>query len=160
LAAWSRTKRIDLAIQAAERLGIPLVVAGTGPERARLERLAGKGTTFVGEVDERTAGDLLERCRAFVFCAKEDFGIAPIEANAHGAPVVGFAEGALAETMIDGATATLFQHQDVGSVTSAIQSTVSRSWDDGVLRANATRFSPDTFRASFAALLGDALSRP
>jgi len=151
-------KRVDLAIDAAERMGIPLVVAGDGPELGRLRRRAGRHTTIVGAVDESEAGDLMERCRAFVFCAEEDFGIAPIEANGHGAPVIGLARGALTETMT-AATAEFFDAPDVDAVEGAIRRALDRDWDDRALRANAARFTPDRFRREFAALLSAVLPR-
>lgn len=150
-------KRADLAIAAAERLGVRLVIAGDGPERPRLERMAGQWTTFLGEVDESTAGDLMERCRAFVFCAEEDFGMAPIEANGHGAPVVGLARGALIETMT-AQTAELFDSPTVDSLADAIQRCASRSWPDSELRENAQRFTPGRFRAEFAAVISAAVA--
>lgn len=153
-----RYKRVDLAIQAAERLGLPLVVAGDGPERARLEGLAGPRTTFLGAVSEERAGELLEECAAFVFCAEEDFGIAPIEANAHGAPVVAYRAGGVVETLVDGETVEFFDEQSVPALTEAIRRAGARSWDDARIRANARRFAPAEFRRRFrealAALLG------
>jgi glycosyltransferase involved in cell wall biosynthesis len=152
-------KRVDVAIDAAQRLGIPLVIAGEGPERTRLEgRAARGGVTFVGQVTESEAGDLMERCRAFVFCAEEDFGIAPIEANAHGAPVVGLARGALTETMTSD-TAEFFELPDAMMVAAAIERTLSRRWDDGLLRANADRFGAERFRREFGEVLSAALQR-
>jgi glycosyltransferase involved in cell wall biosynthesis len=156
-------KRVDLAIQAGKRLGLKVVVAGTGPDRDRLERVAiespGAGSVdFLGEIDEQRAGDLLERCRAFVFCAEEDFGIAPVEANAHGTPVVGYGRGGLCETMLDGSTAVLFAEQSLDALTTAIESAVSREWDEEALRRNAERFSPETFRGAFASAVRAAMS--
>jgi len=151
-------KRVDLAIQAAERLGIRLVVAGEGRERRKLERLAGSHTKFLGEVDEATAGDLMERCRAFVFCAEEDFGIAPVEANAHGAPVIGYARGGLMETMVQGTTAELFQRQTVDDLTRAIAAAQARSWDEAAIRRNAERYTAARFRESFSSVLRAAVS--
>lgn len=150
-------KRVDLAIQAAERLGIPLVVAGSGRERASLERLAGPNVTFLGEVDEATAGDLMERCRAFVFCAEEDFGIAPVEANAHGAPVVAFGRGGVTESMVRDETAVLFDRQDVDAVARAIECAMGRAWDERAIRANAARFAPARFRDAFSAVVRSAV---
>lgn len=152
-------KRIDLAIAAAERLGVRLIVAGNGSERQRLERLAGPMTTFVGEVSESTAGQLLSTCSALVFCAEEDFGITPVEANAHGAPVVGFGKGGLAETMIPDVTAQLFEQQTVESVADAIDRALSRPWDAAPLRENARRFSPEHFRRGLASAVRVALER-
>jgi glycosyltransferase involved in cell wall biosynthesis len=142
-------KRVDLTIRAAERLGIPLVVAGDGPERRRLERLAGRHTEFVGEVAEEEAGRLLSTCAAFVFCAEEDFGIAPVEANAHRAPVVGYRAGGLLESMVEGETAEFFERQTVEDVASATERALSRSWEGAILEKNAARFSPERFRSRF-----------
>jgi glycosyltransferase involved in cell wall biosynthesis len=150
-------KRVDLAIGAAERLQIPLVIAGDGPDRARLEHLAGRHTRFVGQVSEVEAARLLSTCAAFMFCAEEDFGIAPVEANAHGTPVVGFRRGGLAETMLDGVTAVFFDEQSVDAVTKATHRALQQSWDTALLRKNAQRFSPQHFREAFARSIVRAL---
>jgi glycosyltransferase involved in cell wall biosynthesis len=151
-------KRVDLAIQAAERLGMRLVVAGDGPERARLEAIAGRHTQFVGEVTEEEAGQLLSTCAAFMFCADEDFGIAPVEANAHGAPVIGYAKGGLLETMRPGVTAEFFEEQTVDAVTSGIERAITRSWDVAAIQSNAERFSPASFRNGLTRSIIGALS--
>ena len=151
-------KRVDLAIQAAERLRIKLVVAGDGPDRTRLERMAGPFTEFVGRVSEDGAARLLDSCAAFVFCAEEEFGIAPVEANAHGKPVVGYARGGLRETMVDGETAVLFERQDADSVARAVQACLARTWDTAALRRNAERFSPAAFQAGMTGEIGAALT--
>ena len=143
-------KRVDLAIAAAERLGIRLVVAGSGPDRARLEQLAGRYTEFLGDVSEQEAADLMSDCRAFLFCGEEDFGIAPVEANAHGAPVIGYARGGLCETMIEGRTAEFFHDQSVPAVADAIQRAFQRPWEKGELFLNAARFAPERFRDEIA----------
>lgn len=143
-------KRVDLAIIAANRLHMPLVVAGEGPDRRRLESLAGATVRFVGAVSESEAGSLLDRCAAFLFCAEEDFGIAPIEANAHGAPVVGFGRGALTETMREGVTAEFFSEQSVEAVITALRRALTRDWDVDELSRNAERFGAKRFREEFA----------
>ena len=143
-------KRVDLAIQAANRMGMRLIVAGDGPERERLRAIAGPTVEFAGEVSEERAGRLMSTCAAFVFCGEEDFGIAPLEANAHGAPVVGYARGGLAETMQDGVTGVMFQAQTTDAVAAAIEACLSGIWDEGALRRNAERYSPARFRDSMA----------
>ena len=140
-------KRVDLAIKAAERLGVRLVVAGEGSERARLQKLAGTGTEFVGRVTEERAAELLSTCAAFMFCGEEDFGIAPLEANAHGAPVIALGRGAVLETLRDGQTATFFDEPTVEAAADATARCLATSWDAQALRANAERFSPARFRA-------------
>jgi glycosyltransferase involved in cell wall biosynthesis len=152
-------KRVDLAITAAERLGMRLIVAGDGPARGRLMKLAGPHTEFVGSVSEEEAGELLSTCAALVFCAEEDFGIVPLEANAHGTPVVAFDAGGARETMRNGETAILFSQQTVQAVTSAIEQCLARSWDVSALQANAARFTPSGFRDGMRAVLRDAVTR-
>jgi glycosyltransferase involved in cell wall biosynthesis len=142
-------KRVDLLVQAAERLQRRLIVAGDGPERARLERIAGRHTEFLGEVSEERAGDLLSNCSAFVFAGEEDFGISLVEANAHGRPVVCLGRGGATETMASGKTAVLFDRQDVDALCAAITECEGRAWDGDLLRANARRFSPEAFRDGF-----------
>ena len=152
-------KRVDLAIEAAKRLGVRLIIAGDGPERARLQAAANGGDIeFLGEVSEEAAARLLSTCAAFVFCADEDFGIAPVEANAHGAPVVGLARGGLLETMVDGVTAELFHEESVDALTDAIRRALDRHWDVERLHENARRFSPSGFRRGFARSIESALS--
>jgi glycosyltransferase involved in cell wall biosynthesis len=151
-------KRIDLAIAAAERLGIKLVIAGEGPELHRLQRQAGPRTKFLGRVSEPEAAGLLDHCVGFVFCAEEDFGIAPLEANAHGKPVVAYGKGASQETMVDGVTATLFHEQSVDSLAGGMDRLLRQQWDPVELRKNAKRFSPAVFRDRFRSVVNAALS--
>lgn len=151
-------KRVDLAIQAAEQLGLRLVVAGDGPERSKLEAMAGRHTEFVGEVSEEEAGQLMSTCAAFMFCAEEDFGITPVEANAHGAPVVGYGRGGLLETMRPGVTAEFFEEQTVDLVSAAIRRAMGRSWDSEALRSNAARFSAENFRRGVSESVSAVLS--
>ncbi len=143
-------KRVDLAVQAANLLQQPLVVAGDGPERARLERMAGPTVRFLGEVSEERAGELMESCRLMLFNAEEDFGIAPLEANAHGLPVVAYGRGAARETMVDGESAVFFDNPTPESLAAAVQRALGRDWDDAKVRANGSRFSPERFRRGLA----------
>lgn len=146
-------KRVDLAVAAANRLGMRLVVAGDGPERDRLRKLAGPTVEFAGEVSEAEAGRLMATCRAFVFCGEEDFGIAPVEANAHGAPVVAYARGGLTETMQEGVTGVMFHEQTAAAVAAAVYHCLSHPWDEKRLRDNAGRFSPERFREGMTTIL-------
>jgi len=151
-------KRIDLIVRAADRHGVRTVIAGDGPDRSRLEKIAGKNVEFIGRVSESEAGQLLDRCRAFVFSAEDDFGIAPLEANAHGAPVVALGAGAILETMSDGETAILFHEASENALSAAVGRALRHEWDEALLRSNAARFSPARFRAEFAAATLDALN--
>lgn len=150
-------KRVDLAVRAATMLGLPLLVAGEGPERRRLERMAGPTVRFLGQVSEDEAGRLLSSCAAFVFCAEEDFGIAPVEANAHGAPVVAYGAGGGLETIREDESGVFFREENPDAVAEAIARCLRAKWDEPLLRANAERFSADRFRVNMRAELAAAL---
>ena len=93
-------KRETLAIEAFRELGLPLVVAGDGPRRARLEAEAPANVRFVGRVSDDSLADLYARCRALVYPQEEDFGIIPVEAQAAGAPVIAFGHGGVTDTVV------------------------------------------------------------
>jgi glycosyltransferase involved in cell wall biosynthesis len=139
-------KRIDLAIEAANRLGRRLVVVGDGPERRRLEAIAGPTVEMRGRLTDEEIRDLYARCRAFVFPAFEDFGIAPVEAQAAGRPVIAFGRGGATETVVDGATGVLFEEQAVDAVVEAMLTLERRQIDPLVCRRNAERFDRLEFR--------------
>lgn len=151
-------KGVDVIVAAADVHGVRTVIAGDGPERERLQALAGERVQFLGAVSDIEAGRLLNECAAFVFCAEEDFGIAPVEANAHGAPVVAYDGGGVRETMIDGVTAELFHEITPEALAAAVLRTLARSWDENSLRANAARFGAERFRRSFAEVATAALA--
>ena len=152
-------KRVDLAIQAAEALGLELVVAGDGPDRRRLEGMAGSHTRFVGEVSEQRAAELLSTCRAFVFCGEEDFGIALLEANAHGAPVVYRRFGGPAETMRPGVTGIPFDDPSPAAVADAIAAAGRTRWSEHAMKANAAQYSAHEFRQGIAAAVAHLIEQ-
>lgn len=145
-------RRVDLVVEAASRLGRELVVVGDGPERARLESMAGPTVRFLGRVDRTTLIDLFRRCHAYVLPGIEDFGIAPVEAMAAGKPVVGIAAGGVAETVIDGVTGVLFEHQTVESLIAGLERLDALDIDPLVCRARAEEYSVAVFRARWREL--------
>lgn len=114
-------KRFDLAVTACRRLHRPLVVAGGGPEWARLPRLAGPKTLFVPDPDDQTVRALYRACRALLFPGEEDFGIVPVEAMACGRPVVAFGVGGASETVVDGLTGVLYPGGEAADMVEALQ---------------------------------------
>lgn len=145
-------RRIDLAVQAATKLGRDLIVVGDGPERRSLERVAGRTVRFFGRVDRLQLNDLFARCHAYVVPGIEDFGIAPVEAMAAGKPVVGFRAGGVAETVLDGETGALFEHPTLDAIVEAIERVDAAAFDRARIRLRAEEYSTLRFNARFVEL--------
>ena len=146
-------RRLDLAVEAANRLKRELVIVGDGPERARLERLAGPTVRFTGHLPRREVVGLFERCHAYLLPGIEDFGIAPVEAMACGRPVVAYRAGGALESVVDGATGVLFDRPDVGALAEAIERRDSIAFDPSKLREAAQSFDRANFLSRWRALL-------
>jgi glycosyltransferase involved in cell wall biosynthesis len=145
-------RRLDLAIDAANRLGRELVVAGEGPEERRLRAMAGPTVRFLGHVSRPTLVDLFSRCHAYVVPGVEDFGIAPVEAMAAGKPVIGLGKGGVAETVLDGVTGVLFDQPSVDSLCNAIERLDDIGFDPSVIRSRAEMFDTRVFRSRWQGL--------
>ncbi|MEZ5185704.1 MAG: glycosyltransferase [Candidatus Nanopelagicales bacterium] len=144
-------KRPEVAIEAAERAGIPVVVAGDGRARRACEKVAGAGTTFLGRVTDEQMRDLYRRCRCLAMPGEEDFGIITVEAQACGAPVVALGAGGALDTVVPGVTGTLLVNQadraeQIAGFAAAFQGIDPTQFDPGVLRSHAESFSRDVFR--------------
>jgi glycosyltransferase involved in cell wall biosynthesis len=151
-------KRVDLAVAAATRLGRRLIVVGDGPERRRLEAMAGPTVEFRGHLPDARVAALLARCRSFLFPGYEDFGIAPVEAQAAGRPVVAFGNGGAVETVVDGVTGVLFDEQTVESLVEAMLTLDRMRVDPMACRQNAERFSSAVFRERLMAVVDGQLA--
>jgi glycosyltransferase involved in cell wall biosynthesis len=145
LAALISHKRIELAVRAFTKLGLPLVVAGDGPDRRRLQRMAGPNVRFVGRVTDEEAERLLATCRALVVSAVEEFGIAAVEAQAAGRPVIAASAGGALETVVEGATGHLWTG-GADELAEAVTAFDPDSIDPAACVANASRFASETFR--------------
>lgn len=150
VSALTPYKRVDLAVDAARLGGFKLVVAGSGPERARLERRArGADVTFMGWRSDEEIRDLMRRAAVFLYPQTEDFGITAVEAQACGTPVVAYAEGGALETVLDGSTGLHFKAQDPATLAAAVADAFGRTWNPDTLRGNAERFSAARFRERY-----------
>jgi glycosyltransferase involved in cell wall biosynthesis len=138
-------KQIDVAVAAFARLGLPLVVAGDGPALRDLRRWAPANVTFAGRVTDAEAARLMATCRAFVVTATEEFGIAAVEAQAAGRPVIARKEGGVLETVLDGQTGC-FWEGGPDELAAAVRSFDDASVDSQACVRNASRFSNDVFR--------------
>jgi glycosyltransferase involved in cell wall biosynthesis len=146
LARLNSYKRIDLAVEACTRTGRKLLVIGDGPDRARLQSLAGPTVTFLGRQSDAAVNRYASRCRALIFPGEEDFGMAPLEINAAGRPTVAFAAGGATETVIDGFNGVLFPAQTVDSLIEALEKLEGQSWDSSAIRRHAQRYDINVFQ--------------
>jgi glycosyltransferase involved in cell wall biosynthesis len=139
-------KRVDIVVQAATRIGVPLDIVGTGPELGRLRALGGPSVKFHGRADDREIVEMMESCRAVVVPGAEDFGIVAVEAQAAGKPVVAFAAGGALETVEDGLTGVLFGELGVEAVIDALRQVDALATSPEEIAAHAERFSREAFR--------------
>jgi glycosyltransferase involved in cell wall biosynthesis len=139
-------KRVDTIVATATRAGIGLDVVGDGPALPALRRMAGRTVTFHGQVSDAAVTELMEGCRAFCLPGTEDFGLAPVEAQAAGKPVIAFAAGGALETIVEGRTGAFFDRRDPDDVLSAIRRCDAIDTAPEVLAAGAARFSRAAFR--------------
>jgi glycosyltransferase involved in cell wall biosynthesis len=156
-------KRVDVVVQAFNRTGLPLVVIGDGPERRRLEAMAAPTIRFLGRCGDAEANAWLERCRAYVYAGLEDFGIAPVEAMAAGAPVIAYGAGGLRDSvrcLQEGEphpTGLLFPQQSAASLAAALEhfeaAALWRQLPPEGQRQWAESFAPERFRERMAAVL-------
>lgn len=153
-------KRLDLAIDAFTRLGLPLKVVGTGRQREQLKARAGKNISFVGRVDDMELPALLARARGYVMPGEEDFGIAPVEAMACGVPVIAYGQGGALDTQRDGVTGVLFHEPTVESLCEAVQRFERMSFDRATIRAHARCFDETAFKQQILEVVQDVLEEP
>ncbi|HKG54475.1 MAG TPA: glycosyltransferase, partial [Anaerolineales bacterium] len=149
-------KRMDLVIDAFSKLNLPLKIIGEGPERKRLQKQATTNIEFLGYQSDETVAQILANARGFICAAEEDFGIAIVEAQAAGCPVIVYQAGGALETVIDGCTGLFFAEQSAKSLMAAIN-----RFNDSVdcfhrsdMVENAQKFSKERFRKSFRQFVG------
>jgi glycosyltransferase involved in cell wall biosynthesis len=146
-------KRIDLAVEACTRMGRRLMVIGNGPDRGRLESLAGPSVKFLGRLSDAEVEHYASRCRALIFPGEEDFGMAPLEIAAAGRPTIAFRSGGAVETIIEGETGVFFDHQTPLDLMKAIEAFEAREWNPELLRRHAQNFGVDVFQNSLRQFL-------
>ena len=138
-------KRIELAIEACQRVHLPLKIVGDGPERATLQRAAGNGTMFFGRRSDEEIRDLYRRAAAVMLPGEEDFGIAPVEAQACGTPVIALARGGALETVVDGVTGVLVDEPTPAAFAAGIARAKQLPFDRAVIRTHAIQFDSAVF---------------
>ena len=150
-------KRIDIAIRAFNQMRLPLKVVGEGPMRGRLERSAGSTVEFLGWVDDSALAALYGSCQALIFPGEEDFGIAPLEAQACGRPIIAYEKGGVLETVIpatanaeggESPTGIFFSHQTPEALTRAVElfQRMQSRFEPRKIRDHAAQFSRERFK--------------
>jgi glycosyltransferase involved in cell wall biosynthesis len=141
-------KRHDIAIEAFNRLKLPLKIIGRGPELERLKKLAGPTIEFLGRVPDEELPRYYAECQAFIFPQEEDFGIVAEEAFASGRPVIAYRGGDIVEHLEEGTMGEFFDEQSADSLLAAVERFRGKRYDSAAIRARAERFDKALFQAT------------
>ncbi len=150
-------KRPDLAVEAARLSGLPLVIVGEGPERARLEASAPANVRFVGRAPDDEVRGLMARSYGLLFPGEEDFGIAPVEAMAAGVPIIAYAAGGACDYLLPDVNGIAVKRQDPVAFAHAMDEVRRRTWDTAAVRSSVQEFGPEHFRAKLQAVIDRTL---
>ncbi len=129
-------KKIDVAIMAFNKLKLPLVIIGEGPERKKLEKMAKENIKFLGWQADETLWQYYQNCTAFVFPGEDDFGISPVEAMGFGKPVLALSRGGALETVVEGVTGEFFEDPDPAVLADGVRR----------LRENLPNYNPEEIK--------------
>lgn len=155
---WGRHvpyKRFDLAIKACEKLGRQLIIAGRGPDTARLKKMAGSNTTFLGRIDDNKLVELTHQTKGFLFPNEEDFGITAAEAMASGLPIIAYRRGGALDIVEDGKTGIFFDEQTVDSLVEAMRKFEKTEFSYNTLIQRSKRFDRNLFVTKIKKIFAD-----
>jgi len=147
--AFAPYKRIEVAIEAFNKLGLPLLIAGRGQEHDKLSSLAGPHVKLLGWVPDGALKVLYQEARALIFPGEEDFGMVPVEAQACGCPVIALGKGGALESVVQGQTGLFFREPTAEALIECVQGFHAKDFDPSRTRENALRFAAENFRQKF-----------
>jgi glycosyltransferase involved in cell wall biosynthesis len=154
-------KRFDLAIEACDSLGVPLIVIGDGPVHKQLEKLAnrlpGRGTTFLTDVSDAYLAEHFQTALGFIMPNMDDFGIVAVEAMAAGTPVIAYEKGGALDYIEPNKTGLFFKKQTVNSLVKQLEKAGARAWDHAAIAAQADKFSVAAFRKNMRNYISQSL---
>ena len=150
-------KKFALAIEACNRLKLPLTVIGKGPEHENLKALAGPTITFTGYVSDEELPAYFANAAGFIFPSHEDFGVAPVEAMAAGTPVIAYKAGGSLDYVVEGKTGAFFTEQTTESLCQTLESFTNMSFDHQYIRKAATAFAPEVFDTKMTEFISDVM---
>ncbi len=153
LSKFTQYKRVDLAIEACNRLKLPLKIVGTGSLKKELEKIAGPTVSFVGDVSDKELVQYYTNCKALIFPAFEDFGLVVVEAQSFGKPVIALRKGGALDTIKEGETGIFFDEQSVDSLTEALKVFEKMQFDPKAAKKQAGMFSEVKFKEEFLRLV-------
>lgn len=138
-------KKIKMVVKAFIKNKKPLIVAGSGAELKEIKSIATDNITVLGHISDEKMVELMEKAKAFVFAAYEDFGIIPVEAMMCGTPVIAYGKGGITNTVVDGITGVLYNEQSVESLNTAVAKFEKMSFDYEAISKHAQKFSVERF---------------
>lgn len=148
-------KKTQLIVEAFNELPhLKLIVAGDGPELEKLQKTAQNNIQFVGYIENKKLRSLMQKAKAFVFAAEEDFGIIPVEAQACGTPVIALAKGGTLETVIENKTGIFFVEQSAEKIKEAVLNFETKNFDPQIIREHAVTFSKQRFEKEIKEFVG------
>ena len=151
-------KRIDLAIRACKLSGLKLRIVGDGPDLNRLRLLADSNIEFLGRLTNDAIRNLYRSSKAMLLPGEEEFGIASVEAQACGCPVIALKRGGACETIVDGETGILVNQPTAEAFANALRTAKARSFNQSITRRNAERFSTPRFQTEFKNAIDETLN--
>jgi len=139
-------KRFDIAIEAFNKLELPLKIIGSGPERKKLKKMANWNVEFLGEISGEKLREYYQNCEALIFPQEEDFGIVALEAMACGKPVIAFRGGGALESVLGGKTGVFFDDQTIDSLIEAVKNFNPEKFNFQTIRSHALKFDKEIFK--------------
>jgi glycosyltransferase involved in cell wall biosynthesis len=146
-------KRFDLAIKSFSAMGLQLKIVGDGPERERLEDMAGDNVEFLGLLSDYKLPELYSHAQAVIFPQEEDFGIVPLEAMASGRPVIAYRAGGARETVIENVTGIFFNDATEIAIAKAVGQYQLTDFNPETIRSHAINFSKERFKKEFGEII-------
>lgn len=146
-------KRVDIAIHAANKLKVPLVIVGSGRDLEYYKNMAGPTVVFAGDVSDEELSEYYKNCKALIFPGNEDFGLVMVEAQAHGKPVIAYKAGGAVEIVKEGKTGEFFDTQNTESLISILKSFDISVYNEIDCIDNSRRFSIDQFNKQINSLV-------
>lgn len=152
-------KRFDIAIEAFNKLKLPLKIIGRGPELKRLQKLAGPNIEFLGRVEDDKLAEYYAKCRAFIFPQEEDFGIVAMEALASGRPLIAYRGGDILEHLEEGKMGIFFQNQTAKDIMEAVRKFKDENFNSHYIREKALKFDKTLFKAKIKEYIEEELTK-